>query len=161
MENHVTMTANSFTPSLIDRLTGDADTGPASSFPKAVDSLKQAILSDLVDLLNARARCTEWLDEYDALNNTLLDYGLPDFAGRDFATDEDREFLKRSVAEAIRNFEPRLKSVTVELSSTENALDGRVQMEIIGGLVVDPDDQFSFAVDLIERNGEFQAEAGS
>ena len=155
------MTNDSLKSSLLDRITQPEDAPDSQHFSKAIATLKDSILNDLVHLLNARTRCTKYPDKFSALDSTLLNYGVPDFAGRDFATDADREYLKESVCEAIKKFEPRLKNTRVEVDLAENVVDGRVRMEIIAGLSVDPDDQFSFGVDLIERNGEFQAEAGS
>lgn len=155
------MTNDSLKSSLLDRLTRPEESPATPGFSKAFTALKDSILHDLVDLLNARSRCTQWPDKYSDLESTLLNYGVPDFAGRDFASDADREYLKEAVRVAITKFEPRLKNTRVEVDSAENASDGRVRMEIIAGLSTEPDDQFSFGVDLIERNGEFQAEAGS
>ncbi|AZY47936.1 type VI secretion system baseplate subunit TssE [Bordetella avium] len=94
---------------LFDRLSVDA--------PETVDmaGLHESVALDLDRLLNTRtARSTDlWLDESE------LDYGVPDFSIQMLRSQGDRETIEVLVACAIRRFEPRLNDVQVKFSFPE------------------------------------------
>lgn len=106
-------------PSVLTRLIDDA---PEESQDRTADrhqsirELKQAVRKDLEALLNTRQ---ETLDElpagYEALDGSLLTYGLPDFTCFDLASQQDRGRVARSLEQAITIFEPRLDRIRVRL----------------------------------------------
>ncbi|MFK7818183.1 MAG: type VI secretion system baseplate subunit TssE [Planctomycetaceae bacterium] len=149
--------ANRFVPSLIDRLIGD-DAPIANRFtadPAA--PVRDAVVRDLVSLLNTRARCVGWREELSELDRTLFNYGLPDFAGRDFATEEDREYLRDSIGRVIETFEPRLADVIIYVDLDEESADRHVRLQIMARLV-GADEPLVVDLNLEEPSGEFRAE---
>ncbi len=146
-------------PSLLDRLIGPepAPRGRFNADPTRFT--REAIVRDLQRLLNTRARCVGWPDELKELDTTLLNYGLGDFADRDFATEGDREDLCDAIRKAIDLFEPRLRDVQVEVLPSEDPADRYVRMQITAALARHDDELFAFDLDLTTAEGEFKARA--
>lgn len=145
-------------PSLLERLIDEdarRTTEIRLSRREMSDRLTRSIVRDVADLLNTRPRCEDWSEQYEELDGSLLDYGLPDFSGRDFASAADREFLRRAVQQTIERFEPRLNDVRVELVAADNELDNRVRFDVRAKIGAQPD----FVVFQLDRDttaGEFR-----
>src|SRR4051812_35074923 len=107
----------SLTPSLLDRLLDD-EPDVSREVPKSrsqmVADLKRALRRDLENLLNTCCRASGWPAELRELENSLVNYGLPDYSGTHLGSPEDSERLIAIIEEAIHRFEPRLTSVRVE-----------------------------------------------
>jgi type VI secretion system protein ImpF len=100
--------------------------------------LRDAVRRDLENLLNTRQRCRGWPAALTELEHSLVNYGVPDFTGADFATDERREEFRIAVQEVIRYFEPRFESVRVELLSNTDHLDRTLRFRIDALMYADP-----------------------
>lgn len=112
-----------FEPSLFDKLFGDGQ-GPSSHALRrlSVDELKETIARDLESLLNTRLGLSETdLKGYSDCQRSILTFGLSDFSGRSLASHYDREFICRSIEQAIARHEPRLRHVTVALQIDSRA----------------------------------------
>lgn len=145
--------SQSAAPSLIDRF--------AETVPQSVRDLKSSIVEDLANLLNTRATCAEWSDDLAELESTIVNYGLPDFAGRDFASVADRETLRAAITTVIDRFEPRLGNVRVQLSNDGQPLNGNVSFEIEATVKAAPDDPLVVGLQLAEPTGMFNASSHS
>lgn len=153
----MTTPANRFAPSLIDRLIGD-DAPPTNQFhsdPTA--TIRDSVVRDLVSLLNTRARSVGWSESLSELDSTLFNYGLPDFAGRDFATDEDRDYLRDAIGRVIDTFEPRLTDVIVDVESDDESADRNVRLQITARLI-GANEALVVDLNLEEPSGEFRTE---
>ena len=119
-------------PSLLDRLTDKAPDTRTESRDRRVLSmrlLRQAVLRDLAWLLNTgHLETTEDLEDYPAIRNSVLNYGMPDISGLS-ASGTDTGELERSVRDAITRFEPRIspESLTISVARDESAM-GRSSM---------------------------------
>ncbi len=106
-------------PSLLDRLTDNAPDSQKESRDVRVLSmrrLRQAVLRDLGWLLNTgHLETTEDLEHYPQVRDSVLNYGMPDIAGLT-VSGTDTNALERSVAEAVRKFEPRILPATLRVS---------------------------------------------
>lgn len=149
--------ANRFVPSLIDRLIGDDAPTTNRFHADPAAPVRNAIVRDLVCLLNTRARCVGWSEDLSELDSTLFNYGLPDFAGRDFATEADREYLRDSIARVIETFEPRLADVMIHVDSEEDSTDRNVRLQITARMI-GADEPVVVDLNLKEPSGEFRAE---
>ena len=107
-------------PSLLDRLTDNnraAKRDPPDQQVLTWPQLRQAVLRDLGALLN-----TSNLETIADLSNaplaakSTINYGIPGFAG---LLDSARRTtsLEEELAEAIRNFEPRIRGSTLKVRS--------------------------------------------
>ena len=73
-------------------------------------------------LLNTRMAFTEeMLKRYPQCQRSVLTYGLSDFSGLSLASHYDREFICRSLEQAIARHEPRLTHVRVVLQVDRRA----------------------------------------
>lgn len=97
-------TAEQAQASFLDRFTDDA----------RAHAIKYSIARDLEGLLNAKqALSEEDVASYEQLSTSILVYGLPDLSHFNLSNDGHREHVCESVAQTIRRFEPRLRSVRV------------------------------------------------
>ena len=105
-------------PSLLDRLTDDEPRKKQESRNQSVMSLpklRAAVLRDLAWLLNSGdLSMTEELDDYPLVAHSVLNYGLPDLAGR-MISNTDGVAIERLLRQAIWDFEPRIIRNTVKV----------------------------------------------
>lgn len=127
--------------SVLDRLLDD-DPPSAREAPPArgrqLETLKQAVRRDLEDLLNSRRRFLTWPAHLTELNQSLVNYGLPDFSGMDVSSTQGREELRRLLETVIRRFEPRFKTLRVQLLEGGEPLDRTLRFRIDALLYADP-----------------------
>jgi len=108
--------------SLWDRLTNPdlvrpgEDGAPLSS---QMERLKQEVRTHLEWLLNTRRCLPMSLDGLEALESSLVAYGLPDITGLRSSAPKDRDRLEQILEDVIRKFEPRLENVRVEFNARE------------------------------------------
>jgi type VI secretion system protein ImpF len=128
-------------PSLLDRLMDDAPDLRAEtprSSAQLLRELKQSVRRDLENLLNTRWRCVEWPESLAEIEDSLVNYGIPDFTATHFDAAQDPDILLRAIEDCIRRFEPRLRDV--RLQAIEGAADGNrtFRFRIDGVLCVEP-----------------------
>ena len=123
-------------PSLLDRLERAARRGGERGAVH-VDDLRAWVLRDLVALLNCR-RTPILLSS--PLDDSLLAYGLPDLTNARLDEESTREWLRESIAAAIRRFEPRLFDVKVAVDAVDSR-DLRLRFRIEAMLRADPEPQ--------------------
>jgi type VI secretion system protein ImpF len=128
-------------PSVLDRLLDDEPQNkrelPASG-TQVLRKVKESLQRDLENLLNTRWRCESWPPDWEELDASLVNYGLPDFTGVDVSPGSGREELRRIVERVIRRFEPRLKSVRVSLLKNADELDRVIRFRIDALLQAEP-----------------------
>jgi type VI secretion system protein ImpF len=106
-------------PALLDRLTDDEPGKKQESRDQRIISLpklRAGVLRDLAWLLNSvHLESTVDLDDCPNVKNSVLNYGVPSFAGSSTAEIGIGE-AERRVKEAILRFEPRLVASTVKVT---------------------------------------------
>jgi type VI secretion system protein ImpF len=107
----------SFTPGLFDRLDADDE----ARHPK---EWKESITRDLEALLNTRsALLPHVLASHPEVGNSVVNYGLIDFAGMCMTSDTDQKRICTAVRLAIERHEPRLHKVTATLQPRKGAIN--------------------------------------
>jgi len=112
-------------PSLLDRLADDHPNKKNESRDQrvlSIQKLRESVLRDLSWLLNTVNLGTmQNLEAYPEAARSVLNYGVPDFAGHT-ASSVDVPVLERLLRQAIIDFEPRLlkNSVRVKLQVAES-----------------------------------------
>ncbi|OZI62232.1 type VI secretion system baseplate subunit TssE [Bordetella genomosp. 11] len=109
---------NRLQPALLDRLTDLQPDTALESRERRVISLRQlrdGVLRDIGHLLNARSLYAVDLEAYPAIADSVLNAGLPDYAGK-VASNVDKLGLARDIAETLRRFEPRILADTLKVS---------------------------------------------
>jgi type VI secretion system protein ImpF len=126
-----------FSPGLFDRLDDDDDESPTAGYrarSRAFEALKRSITRDLEGLLNTRsALLPADLAPYPAVSDSVINYGLIDFAAMCLTSDTDQQQICTAVRNAIERHEPRLHKVEVTLRPTRGAIN-RVEFMIAAQL---------------------------
>jgi len=128
-------------PSILDRLfddepeiKNDVDIGQHQKLKQ----LRSSVRRDLENLMNARYRVMEPGEEYEELNKSLLNYGLPDLATINITDLDKRKEFTFKMEKILKEFEPRFKDVNVSyLENTDNT-DRTLRFRIDATLYADP-----------------------
>lgn len=107
-------------PSLLDRLVDDEPGNLKETRDEQVitlSRLKELVVRDLGWLMN----CNNYehvrnLDDYPEVKRSVVNYGVPDFAGASLSATDLAE-MERSITEAIIAFEPRIIPSTLSVSA--------------------------------------------
>ena len=125
--------------SVLDRLLDD-DPQSRQELPLEESSqlklIQQAIRRDLENLLNTRSRCTTWMPAFTELENSLVNYGLPDFTASGLNAASDPDILVDAINRAIELFEPRLTDVKVRHVADEFYFNRVFQFRIEATLII-------------------------
>jgi type VI secretion system protein ImpF len=128
-------------PSVFDRLLDDEPDNSrelAPSRQQVLRELERSVGRDLENLLNTRQRWGEWPAPLVELEQSLVNYGIPDFTGVNMSLPSERERLRATIERVIQMFEPRFKTVRVKLQDNSEAFDRALRFRIDGVLQVDP-----------------------
>jgi type VI secretion system protein ImpF len=110
--------ARVITQSLVDRLIDDDPQGSADvqeTEEMAIARYKVALRRDLEALLNTKRPYLPVMDRYPGLDRTILGYGVPDLSTEDMSVPAVRERTRRAIVQVIREHEPRLSQVDIEM----------------------------------------------
>jgi len=100
--------------------------------------LKECIRRDLEDLLNTRWRASSWPPGLEELETSLVNYGIPDFTGANLGSPTNQEEFRRVLERVIRRYEPRFKSVKVQLLKNPDPMDRALRFRIEALLRTEP-----------------------
>lgn len=152
-------------PSVLDRLI-DLEPGNSRETPKTrhqvLRELKESVRRDLENLLNTPWRATDWPSELEELNLSLANYGIPNFTGTKLGNERDREEFRRTIERAIRNFEPRFKTVKVSYLKNASELDRTLRFRVDAMLYAEPaPEPVVFDTAIEPGSGNVQVKGGS
>lgn len=147
-------------PSVYDRLI-DLDPMAKSEAPKSqgqvIHEVKLSLRRDLENLLNTRWSCTNWPPEYEELDLSLINYGIPDFTGINMGSPDNQRRLVQIVTRAIEIFEPRLIKFSIDVQSKSENLERLLSFRVDGLLRSDPyPEQVVFDTSLNVHSSEFE-----
>ncbi|MEK6234745.1 MAG: type VI secretion system baseplate subunit TssE, partial [Planctomycetales bacterium] len=132
-------------PSLLDRLRDDHPSRQRESRDSRVlsqNELRECVLRDLAWLLNTGNMAQYYdLSEYPHAENTVINYGMPDLAGKIIDQNKsDIELLERQLRQAILDFEPRLLRNSVRVRAVQSGTMNmhHLSFEIEGKLWAQP-----------------------
>ncbi|MEO6300677.1 MAG: type VI secretion system baseplate subunit TssE [Paracoccaceae bacterium] len=130
-------------PSLLDRLTDEDPTNLTESRDARVIDirrLREIVQRDLSWLLNTNNN-DGWIDaaRHPLAAKSVLNYGVKDVAG-DFAAKDRAQLIRKSIAFAIENFEPRIRkgSAHVEIRSQNISRDTIISFDIRADMWAEP-----------------------
>jgi len=131
-----------FTPDLFDRLLGQPVRNGVVATRLTIEELKDAVARDLEALLNTRSTIrVDGLAAYPECAQSMVSYGLCDFADRSLSSPTDRAAICASIENTIARHEPRLRAVKAQLEVREesvNRLDFSISGVLVGSLSPDP-----------------------
>lgn len=148
------------TLSVLDRLTDNDPKSPTVEAPlsraESVRALKQGVRRDLEWLLNTRRTPDDPGVLRVETENSLYNYGLPDFSAYSIASPKDQSKLVKALQAAVKTFEPRMANVRIlPLEITSTGLR-TLRIRIEGLLLMDPaPEHISFDTTLQLTTGDF------
>lgn len=128
-------------PSILDRLLDDEPDNKNEVDPGQHQKLKQlrnSVRRDLENLMNARFRVMEPNEEFQELDNSLLNYGLPDLATINITDLDKRKEFTSKMEKILKGFEPRFKDVNVSYMENKDNIDRTLRFRIDATLYADP-----------------------
>lgn len=128
-------------PSVLDRLIDfepELTKETAKSRAQVLRELKDSVRRDLENLLNTRWRCISWPPNFEELDVSVVNYGIPDFTGANMSLASEREELRRTIERIIRQFEPRFKTIKVVLLENRDEFDRTLRFRIDALLHAEP-----------------------
>lgn len=127
--------------SLIDRF-GAADlAGDVVEARIGIRELKIAIRRDLEWLLNTRRLLDHGIENHPEAKRSVVTFGLPDLSAYSRVSADDRRSVCELIADAVRTFEPRLASDSIqvtEIGATDDPADTRLHFQIAATIHVEP-----------------------
>jgi type VI secretion system protein ImpF len=126
-------------PALFDRLIVNAAGDSERSHFQHLRDLRQSVRRDLEFLLNTRRRCKPISTVPGALEQSLVTYGMPDFAAAGLSAQTAAAAICREIQQTIERFEPRLSHVHVIAVDSDEPMDRRLRFRIEAMLRVEPD----------------------
>ena len=124
--------------SLLDRLLAD-ELHDGLVMTQSVDQLRDTVARDVEALLNARAAVDfEQLHNMPQARDSVLTFGVRDFAGRVLSNSEEQRYIARSLAKAIQTHEPRLTQVQVLVDASGDRSINCLSFTIRALLIVYP-----------------------
>ncbi|MBX3443874.1 MAG: type VI secretion system baseplate subunit TssE [Planctomyces sp.] len=125
--------------SLLDRLIDErVDPTQSSRQAQSARVLRESVRRDLEDLFNSKRQWQTWPDAWEELNESLVNYGLPDFSGVVYAGPQSQGALQRILEETIERFEPRLSDVQVEFQKRRRSQTRKLMFKVRAVLRMDP-----------------------
>ena len=149
------------TLSVLDRLTDNDPKSPSVEAPltraESVRALRSGVRRDLEWLLNTRRNPDDPGSTLAETENSLLNYGLPDFSTYAIASPKDQTKLVRVLQAAVKVFEPRLANVRVVPIEINPKGLRTMRIRIEGLLLMDPaPEHISFDTTLQLTTGDFR-----
>ena len=150
-------------PSLLDRLLDPEAAGTAILSGYTVEKMVLAVRRDLEDLLNAVHPFHSFPANFPETRDSVVTYGLPDLASTQAISADQRAAIGRAIAQAVRQNEPRLKTVKVTiLTQDEDLTKMSVRFRVEARLTVDPAPDVAFDTILEMGTGKYEVRrAGS
>jgi len=126
--------------SILDRLIDLDPDVSRESVPFRLQDIRQvktSVVRDLENLLNTKWLVAEPPGAFRNLRESLWLYGLRDFSADNPKAPAVRQQLRREIERTISRFEPRLRSVSVQLDA-ESEKERTLRFRISAMLIVEP-----------------------
>lgn len=128
-------------PSILDRLIDrEPHLGVEASIGRNqyLRDLRLSVKRDLENLLNTRFCMRSAPEHFSHLQQSLINYGLPDLATVNIADiEKKREFIK-DLEKTLAQYEPRFKTIKVQHIDNKDAGDRSLRFRIDATLYADP-----------------------
>jgi len=127
--------------SVIDRLIDDApgtQIDARRTRAQTLRDLRAAVRRDLEALLNTRQRCLSPPAHLTEVDNSVVGYGLPDFATASMTGRDWRDTLRRAIELSVRRFEPRFVRFSVKVMEDGDGLERAIRFRIDALMHADP-----------------------
>ncbi|MBX3421658.1 MAG: type VI secretion system baseplate subunit TssE [Pirellulaceae bacterium] len=124
--------------SLLDRLDGLSRVGRFAG-RQTLDEFVASIHTNLQNLLNTRWRVSQWPPGLDELDDSLVNFGIPDFTGANMSSPGDRQLFCEIVEKMILLHDRRIMDVRVVFQDTADSADRNLRFRIEVEVRASPD----------------------
>ncbi|MFT7559568.1 MAG: type VI secretion system protein ImpF [Flavobacteriales bacterium] len=100
--------------------------------------LRESVRRDMESLFNTRIRCISSPDHSPHLNDSLLNYGIPDISAVNLVSKVHRNSFCREIEKTIKAYDPRIKSVKVSSVTGVDPEDPSVRFKVEATLHTNP-----------------------
>jgi type VI secretion system protein ImpF len=102
-----------------------------------MNELRDSVQRDLNNLLNSRVRFISPAKDLKDVQDTVINYGLPDLTSQELSSEQGKREFAAWVERSIKRFEPRFKRVVVTPVATKNN-PGGLKFRVDAVLYADP-----------------------
>ena len=125
----------------------------------SIEALYDDIKLNLENLLNTRIKVIPPSQWEKALEQSCLQYGIPDFSSYNFVSEESHQSLCQTIKAAIKMFEPRLTQINVVLvDHSETEIKRELMFRIEATIHLAQKQQltsFESSLDIVSKNFHF------
>ncbi len=145
-------------PSILDRLLDNEPYNQTEVDPgkhQRLKELRNSVRRDLERLLNSRYRVVEPPEEFEEIEHSLLNYGMPDLATVNIIDNDKRKEFTNKLEIILRQYEPRFKTVKVQYLDNKDTTDRTLRFRIDAVLYADPAPEvvvFDSVLESVTRN---------
>lgn len=125
-------------PPVLDRLLEQNKATDFRQSHQIVRTIRESIRRDLENLFNTRYCCVSPPQGYRHLDDSVLNYGLPDLSTINMTSFDSRTEFCRKIERAVLRFEPRIKTVKVKTEAALDNEDPTIRFRVEATLNVNP-----------------------
>lgn len=141
------------TQSIVERLSTGED-WPATR-TQSLRMLRESLKRDMEWLLNTRRSVIDGSEQFEAVNRSVIQYGLIDTSSLSLSSTNDHKRLQQAVQQCIDDFEPRLQNTQVTLEA-DDLKRRKLRFRIEGQIRLDPaPEEITFDTVLDLTSGEY------
>ncbi|WP_444920781.1 type VI secretion system baseplate subunit TssE [Microbulbifer sp. CnH-101-G] len=123
---------------VLDRLLESSSKVNMHQSHQILRQLREGVRRDLEYLFNTRYRCISPPDALRHLEESNINYGLPDLSTVNLSSLESRKQFCRDIEKTILHFEPRIRSVKVTTQDKVDVEDPSIRFRVEAVLHVNP-----------------------
>ena len=121
---------------VLDRLVNNSST-PIQAH-QIIKQLRESVRRDLEYLFNTRYRCVSPPVGSKFLENSILNFGLPDLSSINLTATESRKKFCKNLEKLILKFEPRIRHVKVTSNNKIDVEDPTIRFRVEATLFANP-----------------------
>lgn len=105
---------------------------------QVLKQLREGVRRDLEYLFNTRFRCISAPESHEHLEDSNINYGLPDLSTVNLSSIDSRKRFCRNIEKTILRFEPRIRSVKVSTQDRIDVEDPSIRFRVEAVLHINP-----------------------
>ncbi len=105
---------------------------------QVLKQLREGVRRDLEYLFNTRFRCISAPESHEHLEDSNINYGLPDLSTVNLSSIDSRKRFCRDIEKTILRFEPRIRSVKVSTQDRIDVEDPSIRFRVEAVLHINP-----------------------
>lgn len=120
------------------------------------DSLASAICEDLKRMLNTRKSLFQAINNLPNTKKSVLNYGIDDFNFGSVGAEEERKELATQIHQVIREYEPRIENMVIEILENKHKEDRVLRLDIKAELKTKEQISIRTNIDVMENSSEIK-----